>query len=601
MTEKSYSNAELFRIARSNYETLLAHCLKLHTEGYWSQPGQMLKQTVQESLDIYLQSFLLLFAAQYQQVQKAQLEFLGNLTDTLQLGITSQEELSEKMLMQAQKIMSAPPILLQLCALRDREKKTQLAVIFMDTVLNIIIAMSYLDHQNGTGLVRYLHQYFQQIEAFLSKDMQYLLELDEAYLHRKVASPVFETGYAVEMLAGEHTDENEHPDENAYADENEHADENAYADEIEHSDENAELLKTETEKQETSNCQGEENNSETLVQPDREEVRREFLKLSASHQDSENRHIKTIFRRDAVKNSPCPDADEIAKATAQAKLELEQTKDAKKAAVVETLMEELDELVGLASVKEEMRSLVNLIKVRKMRANYNMPQMDMSYHMVFTGNAGTGKTTVARMVAEIYKELGVLSKGTFVETDRAGLVAGYLGQTAMKVKEVVERAKGGVLFIDEAYSLVSRDAADDYGIEAIDTLVKEMEDNRNDLVVIVAGYREEMEYFLKSNTGLVSRFNKYIEFSDYSNDQLIEIMIMMAKKAAMTIEEDAVLRVRDYLNQMSAQERNDFGNARGIRNIFERIVTNQANRLIAETENPDMEALSIIKAEDVII
>ena len=245
-----------------------------------------------------------------------------------------------------------------------------------------------------------------------------------------------------------------------------------------------------------------------------------------------------------------------------------------------------------------MQSLVNLIKVRKMRQNYQLPQMDMSYHMVFTGNAGTGKTTVARMVAQIYKELGVLSKGTFVETDRAGLVAGYLGQTAMKVKEVVKQAKGGVLFIDEAYSLTSRDAGDDYGIEAIDTLVKEMEDNRGDLVVIVAGYRDEMERFLKANTGLVSRFNKYIDFEDYTQDQLLEILRMMAEKAGMTIQEEALTLVREYLMDMEEEKRHDFGNARGIRNVFERIVTNQANRLVSLGE-PSLEQLKTILPEDV--
>ncbi|MBQ4232979.1 MAG: AAA family ATPase, partial [Lachnospiraceae bacterium] len=194
-----------------------------------------------------------------------------------------------------------------------------------------------------------------------------------------------------------------------------------------------------------------------------------------------------------LEEKPQYDKDEIAKEIAKAKLELEEAKDAKRAQAVEKLMEQLGELVGLEGVKQEMQSLVNLIKVRKMRQNYNLPQMEMSYHMVFTGAAGTGKTTVARLVSEIYKELGVLSKGTLVETDRAGLVAGYLGQTAMKVKEVVSQALGGVLFIDEAYSLSSRDAGDDYGIEAIDTLVKEMEDHRNDLVVIVAGYEKEMD------------------------------------------------------------------------------------------------------------
>ena len=584
-----YSNADLFRIARNNYETLLVHCVKLNAEGYWEQPEQMLKQSIQETLDIYLQSFLLLFAAQYQGLHEQQLQFLAGITDSYQLGIDKEEQLSSKMIEQARKIVSAPPILLQLFALRDSEKHTHLAIMFMDTMVNIIIAMSYLEERKGEGVVCYLKQYFQRIEGFLNADMEHLKELDERYVFRKITSSVFETGYLREELV-----------------EPVALTQPAVSPKI--TEENTLLYSSNQQEQEvtvTQNADEYLQESGQLQPNDAMTHADEHLQESGQPQQAEDakQDVKRM-EHDAVKpKKPARimNPEEIAKATAQAKLALERTKDAKRAAVVENLMEELNALVGLESVKEEMRSLVNLIKVRKMRANYQMPQMEMSYHMVFTGNAGTGKTTVARMVAEIYKELGVLSKGTFVETDRAGLVAGYLGQTAMKVKEVVERAKGGVLFIDEAYSLVSREAADDYGIEAIDTLVKEMEDNRNDLVVIVAGYQEEMEHFLKSNTGLVSRFNKYIAFDDYSNEQLLAILEMMAKKAAMTLEDGAIKRVRIYLKQMSAQERKDFGNARGIRNVFEKIVTNQANRLIMESDNPSMEELSLIKEEDVVV
>ena len=242
--------------------------------------------------------------------------------------------------------------------------------------------------------------------------------------------------------------------------------------------------------------------------------------------------------------------------------------------------------------------MINLIKVRKLREEYNMPTMDMSYHMVYTGNPGTGKTTVARLVAKIYKELGILSEGNLVETDRSGLVAGYVGQTALKVKEVVERALGGVLFIDEAYSLAGNIGTSDFGAEAIDTLVKMMEDHRDNLVVIVAGYRDEMKIFLNANTGLISRFNKFIDFEDYTNEELIRILESMAGKAGLTIEENALIEVENKLNIMDEKNRAQFGNARGIRNVFEKIVVNQANRLVSY-DRPTKEQLSEVLPEDI--
>lgn len=524
--EKAYSNRELYDIAKENYQTLVFHCVKLHSEGYWTKPEKLLKQTIREQLDLYLQAFLLMFAVHCGRFGQEQRHFVRAIPDSNLLGVSEEEPLDKELVRQAKKVLSAPPILLQLFALRDREKKTHLCVMFVDTLLNIVIAMSYLDQQKGAGVVEFLQNYVQQIQVFLNEELQFLTEIDDRYVFRKISSSTFRTGYV--------------RDEMEYV--------------------------------------------RALTNPAR------------SPENSQEEAVSCEIPAEIPKE--VPDEEEIARQTAQARLELEQARDAKRAAAVQKWMDELNQLVGLSSVKEEMQSLVNLIKVRKMRANYHMPQMEMTYHMVFTGNAGTGKTTVARLVAEIYKELGVLSKGTFVETDRAGLVAGYLGQTAMKVKEVVAQAKGGVLFIDEAYSLSSRDAGDDYGIEAIDTLVKEMEDNRNDLVVIVAGYREEMERFLKSNTGLISRFNKFIDFPDYTEEQLVEILNMMAQKAGMTIEEEALLRIRQVLNSMDGAARKDFGNARGIRNLFEKIVTNQANRLV-QMENPTVEELSRILVEDI--
>ena len=246
---------------------------------------------------------------------------------------------------------------------------------------------------------------------------------------------------------------------------------------------------------------------------------------------------------------------------------------------LEELMAELDALIGLEGVKQEVRSLINLIKVRKMRKEHGLKVMDMSFHMVFTGNPGTGKTTVARLVAQIYKQLGFLSKGQLIETDRSGLVAGYVGQTAGKVTDVVNSALGGILFIDEAYALARKGMENDFGREAIDTLVKLMEDHRDDLVVIVAGYTDEMHDFLTSNPGLISRFNKYIDFKDYTDDELMAILCMNAQRQGYAIDEDAKAVVREMLGAMTLGDRMDFGNARGMRNLLEKLVQAQANRL----------------------
>ena len=245
---------------------------------------------------------------------------------------------------------------------------------------------------------------------------------------------------------------------------------------------------------------------------------------------------------------------------------------------------ELDELIGLNSVKKEVRSLANFVKLQKQREAQGLKTAKVSYHLVFYGSPGTGKTTVARIVGRIYKDLGVLKKGHTVETDRAGLVGEYVGKTGPKTDTVIMKALDGVLFIDEAYSLVPEDGGgSDYGQEAISTILKRMEDYRDRLVVIVAGYKDEMQRFIDSNPGLQSRFNRYIDFPDYTGQELTEIFKMYMKKNQYTLNDstEAYLRTRFEI-AVEKKDRN-FGNARFARNVFEKSIQAQANRLAGQT------------------
>ncbi len=264
---------------------------------------------------------------------------------------------------------------------------------------------------------------------------------------------------------------------------------------------------------------------------------------------------------------------------------------------LEELMQELNDLTGLTKVKEDLNSLINLLKVHKMRSERGLPQTSVSLHMVFSGNPGTGKTTVARLMSRIYRKLGVLEKGHLVEVDRSGLVSGYVGQTAIKTKKVIDSAIGGLLFIDEAYALTASTGANDFGTEAVNTLLKAMEDHREDLVVIVAGYPDLMQDFLDSNPGLRSRFNKQILFEDYTAEELADIFSGICGKSFYELTEDASACVQDFFRERCEQKLPGFANGRDVRNYFEKTLTNQANRLASMTEVTDKDLVTITLAD----
>lgn len=264
---------------------------------------------------------------------------------------------------------------------------------------------------------------------------------------------------------------------------------------------------------------------------------------------------------------------------------------------IEDLLAELDSYVGMDAIKTEVRSLINMVQVYKLRREHDLPTTDMSLHMVFSGNPGTGKTTVARIMSRIYHSLDILSKGQLVEVDRSGLVAGFVGQTAIKTQEAVQKALGGVLFIDEAYALVNQENGNDFGREAIEVLLKNMEDHRDDLIVIAAGYSGLMEKFIHSNPGLESRFNKYFYFEDYTGPQLMEIFQSVCQKNGYVLSPEAAQWAeQDFLSLYEGRDEN-FGNARDVRNLFEKAVSRQSDR-VAQLESPTREQLMELRVED---
>ncbi len=265
---------------------------------------------------------------------------------------------------------------------------------------------------------------------------------------------------------------------------------------------------------------------------------------------------------------------------------------------LEVLLDELNQLTGMESVKVEINNLINLLKICRIRQEKGLKLPPTTNHLIFLGNPGTGKTTVARILSKIYHGLGILSKGHLVEVDRSGLVAGYMGQTSEKVMEVVERAKGGILFIDEAYALASGKQEGDFGKEAIDILNKAMEDYRDDLIVIAAGYHDEMQDFLDANPGLRSRFNRTIEFPNYNADELVTIMINRAAKLDYEFSDDAIKFVKEKFENVLSCPPENFGNARSVRNYLDRAINNQANRLVNEANFKEDE-LMLIKLCDV--
>lgn len=599
MAKTGYTEDELFQIARSCYDRLVLHCQTLEVSGLWAQAEKVMRQKSSEVLDIYIQAVLMKLAMTFDEILGSQLRFIATIPCGNPLDIKKDMELNKAFVDDVNKVYKMPPILIQLCSLYDKKRENDVTAYFVDGVLNILQCMAYLNVSvNSEQVNEFLEHYYNRISYYILdktaeehtyyiahklKNSEIVCDIDLIRWEREQAQ--------MRVVVRQKTDP---PPK--------------YASDVE-------WIDTEKEKEKEKEV-GDSGNSMLIAPSETEEERRKRMEEKRKQMLEEQKRKRAEREKKRAENRRLREEKEAEEAEKR-RLEEEQAREAflevkerikereiaeakKQEERMKALLDELNGLVGLSSVKEEIRSLINLIKIRKLRARANMPEVEMSYHMVFTGSPGTGKTTVARLVAKIYKELGILSEGNLIETDRSGLVAGYVGQTAIKVHEIVEKAIGGILFIDEAYSLVNPDVPNDFGMEAVDTLVKLMEDHRDNLVIIVAGYTNEMKRFLKSNTGLISRFNKFIDFPDYSTGELVEIMESMAEDKELRLDEGAKAAVFELLSQEGAIEWETFGNARGIRNLFEKLITNQANRLV-QIEEPSKEELALITREDVMV
>lgn len=264
---------------------------------------------------------------------------------------------------------------------------------------------------------------------------------------------------------------------------------------------------------------------------------------------------------------------------------------------LQELLNDLNKLIGLEDVKAKVNDLIAFQTVQMLRAKQGLHNQKGTMHLAFTGNPGTGKTTVARIVGRIYKQIGLLSRGHFVEVSRTDLIAGYQGQTALKVKKVIEEAKGGVLFIDEAYSITENDHSDSYGRECLTELTKALEDYRGDLVVIVAGYTEPMTHFFASNPGLKSRFNTFIEFPDYTENELLEMFIKLCHENDYELADDVSEYVYNFLVKQVSNKDDNFSNGRLVRNLYDDVIMNHARRVV-KISNPSRKDLSLIVCSD---
>ena len=629
MIQPVYTNKQLLKIAKESYANMLRFCQVLDAEGYWKDTEKYLNKSIYEMIDMYLQSVLLNLCVYCGNNGLVQRRFMLEVVSKNELQCPDEGDLPEDVLVAANKLLRTPPIILQLCGLRDSKEQSFFSSYFLDSLFNILLSCSLLDQRQSKFADKFITEFYEKISIFINEDQRnkvvniryiFVKLSTEKYFLEKAPTDILKEERKQKQVQRQMAEE-EHKQIMELARKKEDA-EKALAAELQkeqealaqEKEEPQEHIEEEESSEEEQNVEIRMEPEEILEKPEENdelvEVAVENLKKTPSKKspfDYSDEELLNLQQSGKLKiKTPKMDQMKREQEAALQKLQEERVEQIRReinkinhAKKLQELLDQLNGLIGLSEVKSEIQSLINLIKVKKMRESYQMPSMDVSYHMVFTGNPGTGKTTVARIVAQIYKELGILSKGHLVEVDRSSLVAGYVGQTAIKVKEVVEKAMGGVLFIDEAYALSNKNDVNDFGGEAIDTLVKMMEDHRDDLVIIVAGYKEEMDEFLKANTGLISRFNKFIDFKDYDNEQLMEILKLFTDKSGLEMDIDAVEEIQKDLEQMKPEQKLLFGNGRGMRNTFESILGKQANRIVG-LELPTEEQLKRIILEDVV-